>query len=115
MQDTKIHRSAFLKEIKEDYPELREDLNRQSGEIYFEINVLLTFLQQKIDDGDYEITKILLDKINRFYTNGDKLIHVHIRDGICQEVNFMDSKKTYRSWALEYLCLPLRKQRDNWH
>ena len=110
----KIHRSIFLKELKEFYPELRKELNEQDGMFYLEVDVFLRFVQQCIDEGDHENTEILIERVNRYYQNGDKALHDCMRNGICEDVKFEDSKKTYRSWALEYLCPPLRKERDDW-
>lgn len=109
-----IHRSIFLKEITELYPELRKKLNEQDGMLYFEVDVFLKFVQKCIDECKHKNTRILIGQVNRYYQNGDKALNELIRNGICENVKFEDSKKTSRSWALEYLCPSLRKERADW-
>lgn len=69
-----------MKEIKEFYPELRKKLNEQDGMLYLEVDVFLRFVQQYIDEGDQENTEILIERVNRYYQNGDKALHECIRN-----------------------------------
>ena len=110
----KIHRSIFLKEIKDSYPFLRSQLNDQDGMFCYEVSVFLRFVQRNIDEEDHENTEILLARVNRYYSLGDKALVEHIRNGICEDVKFEDSKKHFRSWALKYLSPELRKERESW-
>ena len=110
----RIHRSIFLKELKEAYPDLKQELNTQDGLFSFEVNVFLEYIQNYIDREDIENTKILLSRVNRYFSNGNKALIESIRNGICEDVKFEDSKKHYRSWALKYLSPQLRKERESW-
>ncbi len=110
----KIHRSIFLKELKEAYPDLKAKLNNQDGMFCWEVNVFLKYVQNYIDIEDIENSKALLSRVNRYYSNGDKALIEFIRNGVCEDVKFEDSKKHYRSWALKYLSPELSKKRESW-
>ena len=110
----KIDRSRFLKKVKENYPELSDGLNAQEGLITFEVSIFIGYLQKLINDG--ETTKFVnaIELASYFYVNGNEALKNSIRNGICEDLHFEDSKKNYRSWAIKYLPIPLAKEREVW-
>lgn len=109
-----IHRSIFLKEIKEHYPQLTSELNKQESMFDWEVSVFLKFVQERIDNGDQQNSRILLERVGRYYRSGDQALKEHIRNGVCEDMRFEDSKKIVRSWSKEYLSDPLKAERESW-
>jgi len=87
----KIHRSIFLKEVKEQFPQLRSELNFQDGLLYFEVQVFLKFVQACIDEGDRNKTRSVVSEVNRYFAQGTPALVEAIRIGICEDVRFEDS------------------------
>ena len=44
-----VHRSVLLKELKEEFPELRERLNQCEGLLHVEVSEFRAFTQESID------------------------------------------------------------------
>jgi len=111
---TNVHRSVFLKELKEHYPDLTGKLNSQESVFFREVAVFLEYVQHHIDNEDQENTKILLQRIDRYYTSGDRALSELIRNGVCEDMRFEDTKTKNRAWALLYLSPSLVKERESW-
>ena len=111
---TNVHRSVFLKELKEQYPELADKLNAQDSLFFREVAVFLEYVQEHIESEDTESVRILLQRVDRYYCNGDKALHELIRNGVCEDMRFEDTKKKNRAWALEFLSPVLTKERESW-
>ena len=79
---TNVHRSVFLKELKEQYPELADKLNAQDSLFFREVAVFLQYVQEHIENEDTENARILLQRVDRYYCNGDKALHEFIRNGV---------------------------------
>ena len=110
----KIHRHMFLKEVKETYPERADDLNRQEGVFSREVAVFLEFVQRLIDSEDCQKVEVLLNRVDRYYSTGDRALNEFTRNGVCEDLRFEDTKVVNRSWALAYLSPALTRERELW-
>lgn len=79
----RLHRSIFLAEVKKLWPCLRERINAQGGALYFEMRVLLDFLQRAIDDGARGEVARIIGMINKYYLLGNKTLAWVLGLGIC--------------------------------
>lgn len=111
---SQVNRKIFLTELKEQFPDLEPLLDAQEGMFEWEVSVFLRYVQEQIDSGDKLITKIFLERVDRYYRTGDQALREFIRNGICEDMRFEDSKKITRSWAQEYLSRALKSERDTW-
>ena len=110
----KLHRSEFLKEMKNLFPEIREDINKEEGLLSFEIDVLVKHIQKQIDfniNNKTELAFILLDK---YYKSGNKSLRELIRNAVCEDLNFSDTSKRKRLWAYNLLSKQLKEERKKW-
>lgn len=111
----KTHRSEFIKAVKDKFPELTDSINEQDGLLTFEMEVFIRFLQRQISDGERATTKECFDLLNYHYLNGNKALKETIRNAVCEDIDFSDSKKTHRSWALAILPSALNDERNAWN
>lgn len=111
---SKIHRSIFLKEVKDIYPEIRQKLNQQGNFFMCEVDIFLKLVQKQIDNEELSNVKCSLALVNKYFLNGNRALVEFIRNGICEDVIFEDSKRHNRSWALKYLLPELRREREIW-
>lgn len=110
----KIHRSQFLKALKERYPEIRDEINSRGGLFTLEVSVFLDLVQKYIDEGKRESFREAIALVNHFYLHGNKALKNLILNGLCEDLIFENSKKNARSWALELIPLPLAEERNAW-
>jgi len=111
---TTIHRSVFLKELKDQYPELSDRLNSDQNMFERDVLVYLEFVQQHIDDGDRENTRIHLSRLARYYSDGNNALKEFIRNGVCEDMKFENTSEIERSCALDFLPRSLRDEREAW-
>jgi len=52
--------------------------------------------------------------LNRFYLSGNKALHELIRNAVCEDLEFENTKKSDRHWAYDLLSEPLKKERIEW-
>ena len=90
----KLDRSQLLKEIKNQFPFLRSQINAEEGLLTFELKVFANYLQSQIDEQKEETVKQCFTLLDKYYTQGNKSLKLGIRDLICEEITLSDSKKT---------------------
>ncbi len=109
-----IHRSPFLKELKAKYPELKGDLNAQMGLLAFEVSVFIEFIQAAIDKGDQDKVRETLELTSYYYLNSNNSLKTLLCNAVCEDLDFEDTDRHSRSWALNFLPKPLKRERDAW-
>ena len=72
-----LHRSIFLKELKEAFPQLRDAINAQYGLLHLEVHVFTDFVQHAISDGDKETVRLSFMMAERYYSGGDAHMRNH--------------------------------------
>lgn len=48
----KTHRSIFIKEVKEAFPDIKDTINAEYGLLHCEMHVFCDYVQKLIDSGD---------------------------------------------------------------
>ena len=92
-----LHRSIFLKELKETFPQLRAPINAQYGLLHLKIHAFTDFVQHAIADGDKETVRLSFMMAERYYSGGD----AHMRNAICVSfVEHLDLQKAQWAWDL---------------
>jgi ribonuclease P protein component len=66
-----LHRSIFLKELKEAFPPLRDAINAQYGLLHLEVHAFTDFVQHAIADGDKETVRLSFMIAERYYNCGN--------------------------------------------
>ena len=104
-----VDRSAFLREAKALFPELRADLNSQYRLLHLEMHAFCDFVQRLVDQRDETRTLQAFQFADRIGRNGNGdvvnapvvsfLEHLNLRDG-----------KTPRSWAKSLMPSDLAKE-----
>ncbi len=104
----KTHRSVFLKDVKEAFPELRTELNSQYGLLHCEMHTFHDYVQSLIAKEDKtKLIKAFMLLEHHFKNGNDKLVNAigvsfleHLDLGIA---------KGEPSWAYQYLPNSLRE------
>ena len=79
-----------------------------------EVAVFLEFVQRLIDSEDCQKVEVLLNRVDRYYSTGDRALNEFTRNGVCEDLRFEDTKVVNRSWALAYLSPALTRERELW-
>jgi hypothetical protein len=112
---TKLHRSQFLKEITESWPELRTEINREEGLLHLEMAVVCRFAQQLIDSGRREDLNRCFEIVEKYVGHGNAKMRDAIDVSFVEMLNFSDSKKCEREWAWEVFPSPLKELYIQFH
>ena|SRR5215813_3520522 len=100
-----LHRSIFLKELKEAFPQLREAINAQHGLLYLEVHVFADFVQHAIADDDKETARLSLMIAERYCNDGN----ADMSNAICVSfVEHLDLQKA--PWAWDLLGTSLKQE-----
>lgn len=99
-----MHRSQLIKELKERFPEIAQDLNAERGLLAFELEVFWRYTQSCIDRADRRSVEACFDIARKYYVNGNARMRDAIDTCFVELLDFRDSKKTARAWAWD--CLP---------
>jgi hypothetical protein len=94
-----MDRSAFLKELKATFPNLREAVNAQQGLICFELGEVRRFTQEAISRGERETVAQAFGLVARFYTQAKPKLQNMIDACFVEDLEF-DKR---HSWAWELL------------
>lgn len=109
-----MHRSEFLKVLKEAFPSLIDDLNRQEGLLHFEVKVFRDFTQRAIFDGDLELFSLCISIAERAYVQGNSKLKNAIDVSFVEELEFGDNTDKYQ-WAWDALPSVLKDLYINFH
>ena len=92
-----LHRSIFLKELKETFPQLTALINAQYGLLHLEMHVFTDFVQQAIADGDRETVRLSIMMAERYYRGGN----AHISNAIYVSfLEHLDLREAQWAWDL---------------
>lgn len=111
---SKLHRSEFLKEVKHNFPETTENINKEEGLLSFEIDVFIKFVQSQIDLNVISKTELAFKILDQYYRNGNRALHELIRNAVCEDFNFSDTEDSKRQWAYVLLPESLKTERIAW-
>ena len=106
---TRLHRSLFLKEIKESFPELRDDLNQQWGLLHLEMHAFYRFVQSRIDDEDRGSVDKAFQLADKYLRKGNADLVNALSVSFLEHLNFEDGRAK-RSWARSHMTSALLKQ-----
>jgi len=99
-----MHRSDFLKLLKQDFPQLTKEINKQEGLLHYEMNVFHQFAQKLILDKDVDRIKKAFRLADICYANGNKALKNAI------DVSFLEGLKLKNhNWAWEIFPESLKK------
>jgi hypothetical protein len=110
----KAHRSEFLSEVKKLFPEIKEDINKQQGLLSFEIDIFIKHVQAKIDSNEPDAIQTAYELLEKYYRMGNTSIQELIRNAVCEDLDFANTKKHQRMWAYELLPQSLKIERKDW-
>jgi hypothetical protein len=113
-----MHRSEFLKLVKERLPELRSALNRQEGQIHFEVEEPRKYAQRAIFDGNREALDICLRLAEEAYSEGDKELKNAIDVSFVEGLDFVTPHASHPSshpWAWELMPTALKRLYEDFH
>ena len=111
---SKLHRSEFLKEVKSNFPETTENINKEEGLLSFELDVFIKFVQRQIDLNETSKTEIAFTLLEKYYQNGNRALHELIRNAVCEDFVFTYTKYNKRLWAYALLPESLKTERKAW-
>src|SRR5579885_887515 len=66
-----LDRSAFLREVKEAFPQLRASLNAEHGLLHLEMHAFANFAQDAIYTGDADAVRICFMIAARYHADGN--------------------------------------------
>jgi hypothetical protein len=98
-----MHRSEFIKELKETFPEITERVNAHAGLLHLEISEFRHFTQQHIRNGDEGATRKCFALAERAFLQGNTKLRNAVDVSFVEELEFTVNTKRY-TWAWE--CLP---------
>jgi hypothetical protein len=105
----KLHHSQFMKKVKETFPELRMEINKQYGLIHLEVSVFTRFVQGLIDSGGKDTLVKALQIANYFILYGNGKVVNALTVSFLEHLNFKNGKVP-RQWAWECMTPALKDQ-----
>ena len=99
-----LHRSIFLKELKETFPQLRARINAQYGLLHLEIHVFADFVQHAIAVGDRETVRFSLMMAERYYRGGSVQLSNAIFVSFLEHLDLREAR-----WAWDLLGPSLKQ------
>ena len=100
----KIDRSELLRQIKSEFPVLREPINQQQGLLYFEVAEFAKFTNRLIVEDKKEQTKLCFQIAEKAFLHGNTKIKDAIDTSYVEDLAF--NKK---EWAWQLLPVSLKK------
>ncbi len=104
-----MHRSEFLKELKEKFPDLTNDINQEYGQLHFEVNVMRKRAQKAIYDGDRKSLDLLFNLASIGYEKGNSDLKDAIDVSFVEPLEFKETKKNNYKWAWESMPETLKQ------
>jgi len=108
----KLDWSDFLKELKETFPQLRDELNQQDGLLILEITVFTNFVQSLINAGEKDLLLKAFHLVDKYLREGNREVVNDLGVSFLEHLNFTDGKAP-RSWAMAYMPSNLRSEYDS--
>ena len=98
-----------MKELKEAFPQLRNELNQEYGFLHLEIHAFTRFVQGLIDAGEKDTLVKALQIADRFLRYGNGKIVNAVTVSFLEHLNFKDGKVP-RQWAWDCMTPALKTQ-----
>jgi hypothetical protein len=98
-----LHRSQFLKEIREAFPQLRAEINRQYGLLHLEVHAFTDLTQSFIDRNDESAFCVAIRIADRYLQNGNATLRTALFVSFLEHLNFRNDATTGRSWAWDFM------------
>ena len=99
-----LHRSVFLKELKDAFPDLRSEINAQHGLLHLEVSVFTGFAQRAITLGDAKDVALCFNLAEKHYRNGNDQLRNAIGVSFVEHLNLANAQ-----WAWDLLGPVLKK------
>ena len=99
MHSEQLDRSVFLKELKQIFPMLKPELNKEMGLLHFEMTVFRNFAQQMINDGETDTVEQCFSIALKYYLNGNAKLKDAVIISFIEDLEFTDTPKRSREWA----------------
>ncbi|MCB1838932.1 MAG: hypothetical protein KDI61_01550 [Alphaproteobacteria bacterium] len=103
----KTHRSIFLKELKQTFPELKNEINSQYGLLHCEMHTFHQYVQDQITDNHKENVIKAFKIIEKHFLSGNKDLVTAIAVSFLEHLD-LGIEKGKPSWALKFLPETLR-------
>jgi hypothetical protein len=97
-----LHRTIFLKELQDTFPQLKDAINAQHGLLHLEVHVFADFVQHAIADGDKETARLSLMIAERYCNGGNAEMSNAIGVSF---VEHLDLRKAPWAWDFLGRCL----------
>lgn len=102
-----MHRSEFLKIVKEAFPELRNIINAEEGLLHFEMDVFRRYAQKAIFDGDKDAFVRCADIANMAYHKGNIALKNAVDVSFVEMLDFSsEAKKKAISYEWAWQAMP---------
>ena len=105
---THTHRSIFLKDVKESFPEIRDILNSEHGLIHCEMLAFLYFVRTQIEENKVKEVTRAFQIIEHHFKNGNSALVNAIAVSFLEHLDLGIAKGNI-SWAYEKLPSSLRE------
>lgn len=102
-----MHRSDFLKLVKEQFPELQDAINKQEQILGFGVQQFGRRAQRAIYEGDRECFEICVRLAERAYLEGNKDLKGSIAAYFVGDMELITPNNSYH-WAWEMLPVSLK-------
>jgi len=103
----RLHRTEFIADLKEAFPELQEKINREAGLLHLEMSAFTRFVQNRINAGDKDALGRALKLADHYVRYGNKKLVNAIMVSFLEHLNFEDGKVP-RQWAWDFMTPALR-------
>jgi hypothetical protein len=111
----KLERSQFLKEVKEQFPELGPRLNAEEGLSTFEMDVFCEFTQRNINEGEREVVIKCFKIAEKYYRESNQSFKNVVAISFVENLLFKNTKKNLREWAWEIFPEILKAEYTKFH
>jgi hypothetical protein len=101
-RDRLMDRSEFLRIVKQQFPELRELINKEQGLLHFEVSVLRRYTQRAIFDGDRQKLTNCFKIAEQAYVEGNRRLKIAIDTSFVEDLDFVTPHHRY-DWAWDML------------
>jgi hypothetical protein len=100
-----LDRSAFLRELKEEFPQLRVAINAERGFLHLEMHVFANFAQDAISVGNADAVRICFMIAARYHADGNESMKNAVVVSSLEHLDLRDAP-----WAWELLGERLRNE-----
>jgi len=100
-----LHRTVFLKELKESFPDLRSEINAQHGLLHLEVHVFTDFVQRGIAARNAEEVASCFKLAEKYFRDGNDHLQNAIGVSFLEHLNLQNAQ-----WAWELLGPILQRE-----